>query len=398
MIAGSRIALAVTGGIAAYKAADLCSRLVQSGAEVEVIMTAAAQRFITPLTFNAITRRTVHTDSWAEWTSNAAGHVSLASRIDAMIVAPATADSIARLAQGRADDLVGLVALSTEAPLIVAPAMEHHMWRHPATQANATLLRERGVIFVDPEHGRLASGATGEGRLADPSRIVGALRQVLGAHGVLAGRSIVVTAGGTHEAIDPVRFIGNRSTGQMGYEIAAALADRGASVTLVSGPTALPDPPGVETIRVESAAEMFENVQRATGAADVLVMAAAVADFRPAAPATGKIKKQPGQETLDIHLVRNPDILASIAYPGLLKIGFAAETEDLIANAQRKLRDKGLAMIIANDAVATIGSPDSQATMLRPDAPPHQLPLLPKTELAGLIADEIAVLLAGIRS
>jgi phosphopantothenoylcysteine decarboxylase/phosphopantothenate--cysteine ligase len=393
MIAGSRIALAVTGGIAAYKAAELCSRLVQSGATIEVIMTEAAQRFVGPLTFNALTRNPVHLDPWAEWTPDSAGHVSLAGRIDALVVAPATADAIARLAHGRTDDLLGMVALSTVAPLVIAPAMEHHMWRHPATAANIATLRERGAVIVEPESGRLASGASGDGRLAGPEAIIGGLRAAMGAGGPLASRKIVVTAGGTHEAIDPVRFIGNRSTGQMGYEIAAALADHGARVTLISGPTALNSPGGVTTLRIESAAEMFDAVRRETEDADVLVMAAAVADFRPETAAANKIKKQPGQETLDIHLVRNPDIIASIDRPGLIKIGFAAETEDLLANAGRKLRDKGLAMIIANDAVATIGSPESQATILRPDAPPHQLPLLPKRELASLIADQIVNLI-----
>jgi phosphopantothenoylcysteine decarboxylase / phosphopantothenate---cysteine ligase len=396
MIAGSSIALVVTGGIAAYKAADLASRLVQAGATVDVIMTEGACRFVQPLTFNALTRRPVLTDPWQEWTPSAAGHVTLAGRIEALVVAPATADAIARLAHGRADDLLGMVALSTTAPLLIAPAMEHHMWNHPATRANVSILRERGATIVGPETGRLASGAEGVGRLASPDAIIGALRRALGAAGPLAGTKIVVTAGGTHEAIDPVRFIGNRSTGQMGYAIAVALAERGSDVTLISGPTGLPAPAGVNLVRVESAGDMLDAVRSSCTDAQALVMAAAVADFRPALPSGQKIKKQPGQDTLELTLVRNPDIIATIDQPGLLKIGFAAETEDLLANAGRKLRAKGLAMIIGNDAVATIGSPDSQATILLPGEPPRPLPLLPKDALASVIADEIVALIGPV--
>ncbi len=393
MIAGSRILLAVSGGIAAYKAADLCSRLVQDGAVVDVLMTDGARRFVQPLTFNALTRRPVHSDAWDEWTPDRAGHVTLAAETGLLLVAPASANALARLALGLAPDLLGMVALSTEAPLLLAPAMEHHMWNHPATKDHVATLRGRGAVFIGPESGRLASGAIGDGRLAAIDAIIDAAAVVLGRNGPLAGRTIVVTAGGTHEPIDPVRYVGNRSSGLMGYAIARAARDRGASVRLVTGPTALTPPGGMDVVRVESALDMFATVERTTAGADALVMAAAVADFRPATAADRKIKKQPGRDGLDLALVRNPDILASIDRPGLLKIGFAAETDDLLANADAKLRAKGLAMIVANDAVATIGQADSEATFLFPNRPPEPQSAMPKPALAAVIADRLAALL-----
>lgn len=393
MIAGSRILLAITGGIAACKAADLCSRLVQDGAVVDVLMTEGARRFVQPLTFNALTRRPVHVDAWQEWTSDRAGHVTLAAETDLLLVAPASANALARIALGLAPDLLGMVALATTAPFLLAPAMEHHMWNHPTTCGHVATLRDRGAIMVGPEAGRLASGATGDGRLAPVEAIVDAAAVVLGRDGTLAGRTVVVSAGGTHEPIDPVRFVGNRSSGLMGYAIARAARDRGASVRLVTGPSALAPPGGMDVIPVETALDMLAAVERATADADALVMAAAVADFRPAAPADRKIKKRSGQDELDVSFTRNPDILASIDRPGLIKIGFAAETEDLVVNAVAKLRAKGLAMIVANDAVATIGRADSEATFLLPDHPPEQQPAMPKQALAGVIADRLAALL-----
>lgn len=393
MIAGSRILLAVTGGIAACKAADLCSRLVQDGAVVDVLMTEGARRFVQPLTFNALARRPVHTDAWQPWTPERAGHVTLAAEADLLLVAPASANALARLALGLAPDLLGMVALSTTAPFLIAPAMEHHMWNHPATQAHVAALRDRGATLVGPDAGRLASGASGDGRLAPIEAIVDAASVLLGRGGSLAGRTVVVTAGGTHEPIDPVRFVGNRSSGLMGYAIAQAARDRGAVVRLVTGPSRLTPPGGMDVIPVETALDMLAAVERATTDADALVMAAAVADFRPASSANRKIKKRPGQDGLDLALVRNPDILASIDRPGLLKVGFAAETEDLVANAESKLRAKGLAMIVANDAAATIGQTDSEAVVLLPGLPPEPQPSMPKRALAGVIADRLAALL-----
>ncbi len=390
LLAGKRIVLGVTGGIAAYKAADLASHLVQQGVSLRVAMTEAATRFVGPMTFEAITREPVYTGVFDGWGGDQAGHVTLASTADAVVVAPATADTIAAMAHGFARDMLTTVLLGTSAPIVVAPAMEHHMWHHPATQANIALLRDRGVTIVAPETGRLASGASGDGRLASREAIVATLRGVLATAGPLSGRRVVVSAGGTHEAIDPVRFIGNRSSGQMGVAIAEAAFDAGATVTTVVGPTVIAPPAVGDAVRIESAREMADAVETACQGADVLIMAAAVADFRPESAATSKIKKGPGTDAPVIALTRNPDILASIDQPGLVKIGFAAETDDLLANAADKLRRKGLAMIVANDAVATIGSGESQATLLYREGEPEPLPAMSKTELARVLVDRIA--------
>jgi phosphopantothenoylcysteine decarboxylase/phosphopantothenate--cysteine ligase len=390
VLEGTRVVLGVSGGIAAYKAADLASHLVQQGVSLRVAMTEAATRFVGPMTFEAITKKPVYSGVFDGWNGDEAGHVTLASTADAVVVAPATANTIAAMAHGFARDMLTAVLLGTAAPIVVAPAMEHHMWHHPATQANVALLRERGVTIVEPESGRLASGASGDGRLAGRDAIVAALRGVLARSGPLAGVRVVVSAGGTHEAIDPVRFIGNRSSGQMGVAIAEAAFDAGATVTTVLGPTVASPPAAGEAVRVVSAREMAAAVERACAEADVLIMAAAVADFRPETAATSKIKKGPGTDAPVIALTRNPDILAGIDRPGLMKVGFAAETDDLLANAAGKLRRKGLAMIVANDAVATIGSGDSQATLLYRDAEPEPLPALSKRELARVIVDRVA--------
>jgi phosphopantothenoylcysteine decarboxylase/phosphopantothenate--cysteine ligase len=394
-LTGKRIVLGVSGGIAAYKAADLTSKLVQTGAVIDVMLTAGAQQFIQPLTFNALTRRPVHTELVSPWSVEQAGHVTLAAEADLLLIAPATANTIARLALGLADDMLTAVALATQAPLMIAPAMEHHMWHHPATQANLSVLRQRGVAVIEPESGRLASGATGDGRLAAVEHIVREVRARLLRQTDLAGRRIVVSAGGTQEALDPVRYIGNRSSGRMGVEIARAAAVRGAHVILVAvEDVAVPEAvPGIEVVRVRSAREMERAIHAAIPGADAVIMAAAVADFRPANASTEKIKKQPGQTGMTIDLVRNPDIIAGIDQAGLIKIGFAAETSDLLAHAQEKLRNKGLSMIIANDAVATIGSTDSEATFLFADRAPQRLPRAPKDEVAARIIDELVNLL-----
>ena len=385
--------LGVTGGIAAYKAADLASRLAQAGATVDVILTAGAQQFVRPLTFSALTRRPVHADAFAPWTAEFAGHVTLGREADLLVVAPASANAIARLALGLADDLLGAVALSTAAPLLLAPAMEHAMFHHAATQGHLATLAGRGAGVVGPEAGRLASGLTGDGRLAATEAIVGAARALLGRTGRLAGRTVVVTAGGTREPLDPVRYLGNRSSGTMGYALAQAAIDRGAAVRLVSGPTHLTPPYGAEVRPVETARQMQRAVEEAVVGADALVMAAAVADFRPATTADRKLKKTAGGETMAVELVRNPDIVATVNRPGLVKVGFAAETDDLIANASAKLLAKGLALIVANDAVATIDSPESTAVILHLDAPPEQLPAMPKAALAEVILDHVWALL-----
>ena len=392
-----RVVLAVSGGIAAYKAADLASTLVQAGAEVDTILTRGADRFLRPLTFQAITKRPVHTDLFEPWTETSFGHVTLAREADLLLVAPASANAIARLALGLADDLLGAVALSTAAPLLLAPAMEHHMLHHPATQEHLEALRSRGAVLVGPETGRLASGYHGDGRLAAVGMIVGACRVLLGRQGSLGGTRVVVTAAGTQEPLDPVRFLGNRSSGAMGYALAQAVLDHGGHVTLVTGPTHLAPPYGAETVPVQTALEMREAVERAVEGADALVMAAAVADFRPAAASDHKIKKRPGQETVSLEMVRNPDILAEVRRPGLIKVGFAAETEDLLANAAAKLSAKGLDMIVANDAVATIGASQSTATVLRPGAAPEHLTTMAKADLADQLIARVAALIADRR-
>ncbi len=390
LLQDARIVLAVSGGIAAYKAADLASKLTQAGAAVETILTRSAQEFVRPLTFSALTRRPVHAHPFEAWTEAAAGHITLAHEADVLLVAPATANTIARLALGLADDFLGMVALATTAPLTIAPAMEHQMYLHPATQAHVATLRERGATFVGPDSGRLASGEIGTGRFASTEDILGALRMVIGRNGPLAGRHVVVSAGGTHEPLDPVRFLGNRSSGKMGYALAQSALDRGATVTLITGPTSLRPPYGVRVTPVETARDMERAVHEAADDADILIMAAAVSDFRPATTFQEKLKKESQGDGMTIVLNRNPDIIAGITRPALVKIGFAAETERIIEHARGKRAAKGLALIVANDAVATIGSDESTATLLYANGQSESLPRLPKDVLAGVILDRAA--------
>ena len=390
LLCGKHIVLGVSGGIAAYKAADLASFLVQQGVELHVVMTEAASRFVGSMTFEAITRRPVYQGVFDGWSGEEAGHVTLASSADLVVVAPATANTIARTALGLADDMLSATLLATQAPIVVAPAMEHHMWHHEATQSHIETLRRRSVRIVDPEAGYLASGAQGDGRLARRSRIVAAMRDALRRNGPLAGMKIVISAGGTHEAIDPVRFIGNRSSGHMGVALAEAAFDAGAEVHTIVGPTVSAPPEVGRVERIQSARDLKAAVRRASDDADVLVMAAAVADFRPERAADAKIKKRAGEDAPTLTLVRNPDILAGVNRDGLLKVGFAAETEDLIANASDKLKQKHLDMIVANDAVATIGSDHSQATLLFADGKAIALPLLQKSELAQVIVLQLS--------
>lgn len=386
---GARIGVGVCGGIAAYKAADLVSALVQRGAIVDVMLSSGATQFIRPLTFQALSHRPVFSGVFEGWDAGGAGHVTLAREADVVLIAPATADAIARLANGMVEDMIGAVALATEAPIVIAPGMEHHMWHHAATRRNLATLRNDGVTVVEPESGYLASGAQGDGRLASRASILHAVRKALGRSGALANRGVVVSAGGTREALDPVRYIGNRSSGVMGVALALAALDAGADVTLVVTPTVDRQSWGGPVLEVESARAMHQAIARAVKGADVLIMAAAVSDFRPRTEETGKIKKQAGQESLSLELVKNPDIVQSIEEPGLMKIGFAAETDDLIANAEGKLVSKGLSMIVANDAVRTIGSTRSEASLLFQDRPSVALPELDKDDLAVRILAEV---------
>jgi phosphopantothenoylcysteine decarboxylase / phosphopantothenate---cysteine ligase len=388
---GKNVVLGVTGSIAAFKAVALASELVKAGALVDVVMTRAAQHFVTPLSFGAITHRSVVTDMFEITSELTIGHVTLGQRADALVVAPASADAIARLALGLADDPLGTTALATRAPLLVAPAMEPTMFAHPATQANLATLRGRGATIVGPAVGRLASGREGAGRMVEPSDIVAALATLLGRQRDFAGKRVVVTAGGTREPIDPVRYIGNRSSGKMGYAIAEAARDRGAEVTLITGPSSLAPPTGVRVVGIESARDLEQAVRSEVTNADVLIMAAAVADYRVERPADQKIKKEDGNNHLTLHLIPNPDILAGLADVNIVKVGFAAETEDLIAHARSKLERKKVDMIVANDVSAPgsgFGTDTNQVVLLTRDGA-SELPLLPKRAVADHILDKI---------
>jgi len=347
-LGGTRILLGVSGGIAAYKAAELVRRLRERGAVVQVVMTEGAKRFVTPLTFQALSGRPVRDDLWDAEAEGAMGHIELARWADLVLVAPASADLIARLAQGRADDLLTTLCLATAAPLCVAPAMNQGMWANAATQSNVNVLRTRGATILGPGVGDQACGEVGAGRLLEPLEIADALEAQLGGPGALAGRRALITAGPTQEPLDPVRYIGNRSSGRMGYAIAEACQRAGAEVTLISGPVHIAAPEGVRVLAVRTAQEMFDAVQAETPTADLFIAAAAVADYRPSAAAGSKLKKQGGVPELT--LTENADVLAWVAAqePRPFTVGFAAETEDLHANARAKLERKNLDMVAAN--------------------------------------------------
>ena len=353
-LSGKHVLLGVTGGIAAYKSAELVRQLREQGAGVRVVMTRGACEFITPLTLQALSGHPVHTELLDSGTEAAMGHIELARWADALLVAPATADFMARLVQGRADDLLAAICLASESPLAVAPAMNRVMWESPATRDNVRLLQDRGVHIMGPAEGLLACGETGPGRLLEPAALVTALSGMFNS-GLLAGRQVLVTAGPTREAIDPVRYISNRSSGRMGFAVAAAAAEAGAQVTLVSGPVSLETPPGVQRIDVETAQAMYEQVIEQAAACDIFIGVAAVADYRPASVAGQKIKKS--AETMILELQRNPDILAAVAAltGGPFTVGFAAETGALEPNARGKLEAKGLDMIAANEVGAGLG-------------------------------------------
>ncbi|HET7313775.1 bifunctional phosphopantothenoylcysteine decarboxylase/phosphopantothenate--cysteine ligase CoaBC [Salinisphaera sp.] len=347
-LAQRRVLLGVTGSIAAYKSPILVRRLIEAGADVQVVMTDAAKRFVTAMTLATVSGRPVRDDLWDESAELSMGHIELARWADLVLVAPASADTLARLAAGRADDLLSTLCLATRAEIAVAPAMNQVMWAHPATRANMAALSARGVVCIGPETGELAERETGAGRMAEPEAIRDALAARYADHGVLAGRRVVVTAGPTREALDPVRYLTNRSSGRMGYALAAACVAAGAKVTLVSGPTTLEAPAGVKRVAIESAGEMFDAVMTAMPGADVFIGAAAVADYRPAEAAADKIKKSDGEASL--RLARTKDIIAEVAgaYPDVFTLGFAAETTNLEAAARDKRKRKGLSMIAAN--------------------------------------------------
>jgi len=392
MLANKTIVLGITGGIAAYKAADIASKLIQAGAGVEVVMTESATKFITPLTMRNITGRQVVTDMFEMSSEYSLEHIALAEAADAVVIAPATANTIARLAAGIADNMLTCTVLATGAPVIVAPAMNDAMLQNPATQDNLAKLKARGFILIESAYGRLASGKTGWGRLADTNMIIDTICQVLSRKRDLAGKRIVVTAGGTQEPIDPVRHIGNRSSGKMGYALAEAARDRGASVVLITAPTSLPEPAGTEVIHVETAYQMKEAVNKSTNKADALLMAAAVADYQPKKFVTSKIKKETPDLTLE--LVRTPDILSEVK-GDFIKVGFAAESEDLIANARAKLEKKQLDLIVANDitsAKSGFNTDTNKVIIIDQKGNMDELPLLTKREVAEKILDKIVEL------
>ncbi|MEP7002975.1 MAG: bifunctional phosphopantothenoylcysteine decarboxylase/phosphopantothenate--cysteine ligase CoaBC [Chloroflexota bacterium] len=394
ILRGRFVVLGVTGSIAVYKVIELARRMTQAGATVQVVMTPGATQFVQPLTFQALTYRPVEVEMFGTFDDRAAGHVAMGQQADVVVIAPATANTIARLAQGLADDLIGTTVLAAHAPVVIAPAMETHMWANAATQANVETLRERGAVIVEPESGELASGLSGEGRLASLEAIGAAIEDALATSSALAGKTVVVTAGPTLEPIDPVRVISNRSSGKMGYAIASAAQRAGAEVTLISGPVALRAPAGVRVVRIETTAELRDAVLAALPGAHAVIMAAAVADYRPAAPADRKLKKREQGDELSIALVKNPDVLqAIVAKRGArtLVVGFKAETGDAVAEASRMLREKGLDLVVANDVTATgseFGSDTDQVTFVSADGA-EALPLLPKREVARRLVAKI---------
>jgi phosphopantothenoylcysteine decarboxylase/phosphopantothenate--cysteine ligase len=394
-LANKHILLGVTGSIAAYKAGELVRRLREAGAEVQVVMTRGATEFVTPLTFQALSGHPVHQDLLDTAAEAAMGHIELARWADAILVAPASADFLARLAQGRADDLLSALCLASEVPLALAPAMNHAMWDNPATQQNVRTLLGRGVVMLGPETGDQACGESGVGRLQETAALLAGFAELFQS-GLLTGRRVLVTAGPTREAIDPVRYLSNHSSGKMGFAVARAAAEAGARVILVSGPVDLPTPAHVQRIDVVSAAEMFEAVLANIAGIDILVAAAAVADYRPVTAASSKLKKQ--ARSLSLELEPTPDILAELKarYPGLYCVGFAAETDELEVHARAKLKGKAVDMIAANwvgpAAVATAGTFGSDENALRLFWPggEAELPLAGKTRLGRELIMHIA--------
>lgn len=420
-----RIIVGICGGIASYKAVDLVSKLQQAGALVDVILTEHAEDFVRPLTFSTMSHRPVYSDLWEASGRAAETHIALGEEAELLAIVPATANTIARLAHGIADNMLTAVALATKAPLLLAPAMYRDMYMHPATQANLALLHQRGAWIIEPEIGRLASGAIGPGRLPDTEVLLGAISKVLGRLGDLVGRKVIVTAGGTHEPIDPVRYIGNRSSGKMGFALASEARDRGADVILISGPVTLEAPYGVELQVVETAVQMRDAVHSAITGADALVMSAAVADFRPATPMAQKLKKNGGeaqefdaQGGFSLHLVRNPDILGELAETEdrlggqttdngksserrrrLVRVGFAAETNELVSYARTKLVAKRLDLLVANDVSRTdsgFGTETNKVFIFHAAGEMEDLPVMPKSGVATAIWDRVVPLLSAM--
>jgi phosphopantothenoylcysteine decarboxylase/phosphopantothenate--cysteine ligase len=400
VLSGRRIILGVTGSIAAYKAADLASKLTQAGAQVDVILSGAAEKFITPLTFQSVTGRRAYVDGDLWGNEAHVLHVGLGHTVDLVIVAPCTANTMAKLAHGIADSLLTVTTLAASCPLIIAPAMDGGMFDHPATQENLETLRKRAAWIVGPAEGHLASGLTGPGRMVEPLEILGHARLALGHAGLLAGKKVVVTAGGTQEPLDPVRVITNRSSGKQGYALAQAALDAGASVTLITTPTALTPPVGARVLDVETAKQMLDCVLTEAAQIDALIMAAAVADFRPKNQAKDKIKKEGGIPQIELEATE--DILKTVSghrskgERPYVVVGFAAESRDLLENATSKLQSKSLDFIAANDISAQdagFAVETNRVTLLFADGRRESLPLMSKSEVAETIIARLAALL-----
>ncbi|MEC8857693.1 MAG: bifunctional phosphopantothenoylcysteine decarboxylase/phosphopantothenate--cysteine ligase CoaBC [Chloroflexota bacterium] len=388
-LANKHVVLGVTGSIACYKALDLASKLVQAGALVDIIMSYGATQFVTPLAFRSITHGTVVIDSFDPESEYSVEHVALAQQADVIVVAPATVHCIAKLALGLADDPLTTTIVAAKCPLVVAPAMDGNMYDHPATQSNIATLKKRGVVIAGPGTGRLASGLSGVGRLLETQELLGYISYTIGKDGDLAGRTVVVSAGGTMEPIDPVRVITNHSTGKMGYALAEAARDRGADVVLVTAPTSLPDPALVNVVQIRTAEQMGEAIQRHLDKADALVMAAAVADYRPATAADQKIKK--AEDEMNISLAKTTDILKT-AEGNYVRVGFAAESQNLVENAKAKVASKKLDLIVANDITAEgsgFGSETNQVTFIDRYMQVEELPLLTKYDVSNRILDRV---------
>ena len=391
-LADKHVVLGVTGSIACYKALDLASKLMQAGALVDTIMSYGATQFVAPLAFRSLTHRVVVTDTFDPDSEYSVEHVALAHQADVIVVAPATVHCIAKLALGLADDPLTTTIVAAKCPLVVAPAMDGNMFDHPATQANLATLKERGAVIAGPGIGRLASGLSGVGRLLETSELLGHISYAMGKYGDLAGRTVVVSAGGTMEPIDPVRVITNHSSGKMGYALAEAARDRGADVVLVTAPTSLADPALVKVVQVRTAEEMGQAIQEHVTKADALVMAAAVADYRPTETAGQKIKK--ADDDLNISLAKTTDILKS-AKGNFVRVGFAAESQNLVENAKAKVGSKNLDLIAANDITAEgsgFGSDTNKVTLIDRDLAVEELPLLSKYEVSNRILDRVKVL------
>ena len=402
ILSGKHILLGVTGSIAAYKAADLASKLTQAGALVDVILTSAAEKFITPLTFQSVTGRRAYVDNDLWGDESHVIHVGLGHAADLLVIAPCTANTLAKLAQGQADSLLMVTALASTAPLMLAPAMDGGMFDHPATQENLATLKKRGAYVIEPAQGHLASGFTGTGRLPETSELIGHIRLLLGRQGLLVGKKIVVTAGGTQEPLDPVRVLTNRSSGRQGYALAQAALDAGAEVILITTPTSLAPPIGAQVVHVETARQLLEAVLKESEGCDALIMAAAVADFRPKTQAKDKIKKEGGVPQLELEATE--DILKAVSAPAVKRngsrprvvVGFAAESQALLQNATVKLQSKNLDLIAANDISANdagFAVETNRITLLFANGHRESLSLMSKTEAAEIILTRIAALL-----